>query len=94
MIIDKNKEKFQLECIETWKKLNYWGIMELPPGLGKSYIGYLLMSQIFKRNKNAKIIIVVPSIPLITQWTDKYLAMLPEDIDVSILTIQSQDYSL
>lgn len=79
------KLKIQLDIIKLFKENNYSGTVLLPTGVGKSYLGFLIIQEILNKNKNAKILIVVDRISLKLQWEEKYLKDVRNNVDVFVI---------
>ncbi len=62
---------YQEEAIKLLKENNYRGIIVLPTGAGKSYIGIKLLETL-----EVKTLIIVPTIDLLNQWKRKIIAEL------------------
>ena len=62
---------YQNEALIRWFRNNRKGIVELPTGTGKTYIGLKLLELYY--HKNAKVVIVVPTEVLLKQWYQKIL---------------------
>lgn len=54
---------YQIEAIQAWKDKKYRGVIELPTGSGKSYLGQMAI-EMTKRST----LVVVPTIDLLHQW--------------------------
>lgn len=62
-----NPRKWQLEALTNWKK-NYKGVASVATAGGKTFFSFLCINEYLKLNPNSKIIILVPTIPLLDQW--------------------------
>lgn len=56
---------YQSEAIEAWKNYKFAGVIELPTGAGKSYLGQMAI-ELTRRST----LVVVPTIDLLNQWYD------------------------
>lgn len=54
---------YQIEAIHAWKAHKYRGVIELPTGAGKSYLGQMAI-EFTKRST----LVIVPTIDLLHQW--------------------------
>lgn len=54
---------YQVEAIQAWKAQKYRGVIELPTGSGKSYLGQMAI-ELTQRST----LVVVPTIDLLHQW--------------------------
>jgi len=62
---------YQNEALIRWFRNNRKGIIELPTGTGKTYLGLKLLELYY--HKNGKICIVVPTEVLLKQWYQKII---------------------
>jgi len=62
---------YQNEALIRWFRNNRKGIIELPTGTGKTYVGLKLLELYY--HKNAKVVIVVPTEVLLKQWYQKII---------------------
>ena len=60
---------YQVESLMSWFRANRKGIIELPTGTGKTYIGLKAIE--YYRIKKKRVFIVVPTIVLLRQWHEK-----------------------
>lgn len=63
--------KIQKEAIQSWIANNKIGTLVLPTGVGKTFIGSTIISQMLKKKLISKILVVVPTINLILQWKEE-----------------------
>ncbi|HEX3033664.1 MAG TPA: DEAD/DEAH box helicase family protein [Thermodesulfobacteriota bacterium] len=63
--IEFSPHPYQMEAIEAWKKNKFIGVIELPTGAGKSYLGQMAI-ELTKRST----LVVVPTLDLLNQWYD------------------------
>ncbi|ABS54875.1 type III restriction enzyme, res subunit [Methanoregula boonei 6A8] len=56
------------QAILEWLALRRKGIVNIPPGCGKSRIAIRYIQYLFNRNRKTTVIILVPTITLINQW--------------------------
>lgn len=66
---------FQSEALEAWKHAGRRGVVVLPTGAGKSYVGQMAIS-IVQRST----LVVAPTIDLMNQWYDLLCATFGEDV--------------
>ena len=61
---------YQREALRTWLKNGRKGIIELPTGTGKTWLGLALLERHYK---NKRVVIIVPTEVLLKQWYQKIL---------------------
>ena len=61
---------YQREALNTWLKNGRKGIIELPTGTGKTWLGLALLERHYKKKR---VVIVVPTEVLMRQWYEKIL---------------------
>lgn len=66
---------YQREALQAWKEYKYRGIIELPTGSGKSYLGQMAIE--FTRRST---LVVVPTIDLLHQWYSLLASSFGNDI--------------
>src|ERR671923_271606 len=64
-MIEFSPHPYQAEAIDAWKKNKFNGVVELPTGAGKSYLGQMAI-ELTKRST----LVVVPTLDLLNQWYD------------------------
>lgn len=69
--------RWQKECKKIWWENNSEGIVKVITGAGKTIFALSLVSQlkqmtIYKDNYNLKVIVIVPSTTLLTQWEEEF----------------------
>ena len=86
---------YQIEAIHAWKEHKYRGVIELPTGSGKSYLGQMAI-ELTRRST----LVVAPTIDLIHQWYDLLTSSFGNDIvgligggyyEVNLLTVTTYE---
>jgi len=62
---------YQLEALMAWFRNDRKGIIELPTGTGKTYIGMKVLEYYYNKGRN--VMVVVPTEILLRQWREKIL---------------------
>ena len=88
-MINQEKLAFQKETVKKWIETGLRGWLSLPPGIGKSYIAVLAMRKLLGNKPNAKIMVVVPKLPLAKQWIDGYITELKSEFSNSIIEVRT-----
>ena len=68
-IEDVSRSERQEQAVQKWVDNKLKGILILPTGFGKTRCGMLAIDRFLSKNKDRKVIIVVPSDPIKQQWT-------------------------
>lgn len=66
---------FQLEALEAWKSAGRRGVVVLPTGAGKSYVGQMAIETVQRGT-----LVVAPTIDLMNQWYDLLCAAFGEQV--------------
>ena len=66
---------FQVEALEAWKVAGRRGVVVLPTGAGKSYVGQMVIETVQRGT-----LVVAPTIDLMNQWYDLLCAAFGEQI--------------
>jgi len=78
---------WQEECLKKWKEASYRGAIEVTTGSGKTLLAAIAIKRrIEETNGNIKIYIIVPRIPLLTQWKKTL-----EYVGLNSATIQNRE---
>ena len=64
-MIEFSPHPYQAEAIDVWKKNKFSGVVELPTGAGKSYLGQMAIELTGRST-----LVVVPTLDLLNQWYD------------------------
>ena len=67
---------WQIEALKNWVKNNGKGVVESPTGAGKTYLGLKLI----EKEKLSPFLIVVPTVELKQQWTNRIKKYYPDAI--------------
>lgn len=95
-----NLRVHQIEGIKKWKESNYRGILEHATGSGKTITAISTIGSHLKNNGN--VILLVPSIALMEQWSNEMKKYLPNIIigkigggndDIGILNSMKRDFT-
>lgn len=62
------RDKLHKKGLNAWAKNNYKGTLLYGTGSGKTWCGIKAMNHFYKKDKNSKFLIVVPRIPLMSNW--------------------------
>jgi len=65
---DSDRTQWQFNCLDKWAKVNYRGTVEAATGSGKSRIGIHAIQLLRRNNPDRRVLIVVPTRLLKTQW--------------------------
>lgn len=66
--MDPLKYLRQLRCVVRWIHAGCRGSIEAATGVGKTWIAYIAIKKMLKKDKSRTTIVVVPTIPLKKQW--------------------------
>lgn len=86
---------YQIEAVQAWQAQKYRGVIELPTGAGKSYLGQMAIA-LTKRST----LVVTPTIDLIHQWYDLLTSSFGTDVvgligggyyEVNLLTVTTYE---
>lgn len=69
---------WQKEALKTLQEHDYNGVVKVASGKGKTVLAIAIIEKIIQENKNEKILVVVPTIALLQQWTNELKKFLPE----------------
>jgi len=64
--VRRSPRPFQTEALERWKRAHHQGLVILPTGSGKSYVGQLAIDAVRRSS-----LVVVPTLDLVQQWSDQ-----------------------
>ncbi|NEM99759.1 DEAD/DEAH box helicase family protein, partial [Pontibacter burrus] len=62
---------YQIEAYENWVKNNYQGLFAMATGTGKTITSLNCILEEYKKNKEYKFIVLVPTIALANQWKNE-----------------------
>lgn len=91
MNINKIRDEEQKKALNKWAKAGYTGSIIAGTGFGKSRCGVLAVSHVHSINSDDKILILVPTVQLQTQFAEEFTKWGLEDCldNVDILCYQS-----
>lgn len=88
MQINSSKLNRQNHGVDLWRNANGIGTLNWPTGFGKTFTGCnLVISRVLTKNPDAKIIVVVPSDQLRTDWRNSLVEYLGTDRQVLVETV-------
>jgi superfamily II DNA or RNA helicase len=86
MKIDQGRLERQEKGAWKWKKNLGKGTLEYPTGLGKTFVAVrIIMARMQKRDPSRKFLVVVPRIPLKTQWEEELLQAGIKNVTVTVI---------
>lgn len=62
---------YQVEAFAKWESANYQGLFEMATGTGKTITAISCGIRLYEREEKISILILVPTLDLITQWEDE-----------------------
>ena len=91
MNINKTRDEEQKKALNSWAQAGYTGSIIAGTGFGKSRCGVLAVSHVHSINSDDKILILVPTVQLQTQFAEEFTKWGLEDCldNVDILCYQS-----
>ena len=91
MNINKIRDEEQKKALNNWASNNYVGSIIAGTGFGKSRCGILAASHVYNLNRSSKILILVPTVQLQSQFAEEFHKWGLEDCldNVDILCYQS-----
>ena len=72
---------WQQECLKAWEENGCRGIVNVVTGAGKTVLALEAIRRFRKKHENARIRIVVPTIPLAQQWQSALLQEAESEAD-------------
>tara|TARA_Y100001937_G_scaffold102115_1_gene140293 strand:- start:4389 stop:5549 length:1161 start_codon:yes stop_codon:yes gene_type:complete len=91
MNINKTRDEEQKKALNSWAQAGYTGSIIAGTGFGKSRCGVLAVSHVYNIDSDSKILILVPTVQLQTQFAEEFTKWGLEDCldNVDILCYQS-----
>jgi RNA polymerase primary sigma factor len=68
---------WQREALSAWDTAGRHGMVEAVTGSGKTHVGIAAIAKLYAENKRLSTLVVVPTIPLMNQWTEKLTVAFP-----------------
>jgi superfamily II DNA or RNA helicase len=68
---------WQKDAIRKWLEAGMTGIVQAVTGTGKTYVGIRAVEQMRATERNAQVLIVVPTVVLMDQWHDRLITHFP-----------------
>lgn len=78
----------QLDAIKAWVNNNKKGTVVLSTGFGKTKVGVMIAGTQLRKEKIQSVLILVPNIPLISQWRAQFKLWGYDDTNVDIKCIK------
>lgn len=78
----------QLDAIKAWVNNNKRGTVVLSTGFGKTKVGVMIAGTQLRKEKIQSVLILVPNIPLISQWRAQFKLWGYDDTNVDIKCIK------
>ncbi len=72
-------------AVGRWKKAGYKGVVEMPTGVGKSYIAHIIIKQMQEKLPDAVTLVVVPTVKLKDQWEKNLLEDGIPNVEVMVI---------
>ena len=82
----KPVRKYQNDAIEHWKRNNYDSIFAMATGTGKTYTSILALDSFRKENGGLHVVVVVPLLSLISQWSSELKSYFSDIIIIEATT--------
>lgn len=79
------REEIQFQAIKAWVDNNKRGTIILPTGVGKTYVGSIIVSKLYSNKVISSILIVVPTTNLIGQWKKVLQKVSPGMEDIAVV---------
>jgi len=86
--------KHQGEAVDSWRRSNFRGILEMATGSGKTMTALIGAYQAYKANKPMLIVVAAPYLPLINQWLDEISVFNLNPINLSSVSGYSEKAKL